>query len=232
MNAENPVMKKTNDEIRKAVDLLILERDNLREEAKYAQSTILHLDTLNRRLDHLLAQAQACIQTSLEILPATTSSLNGTWIHSVWRSSTENPALLKPVETAWQKGETQQALILLHLVLNREHLTNGQRVEATLLEATIMSYSGHSEQALPRVEAALKLAEEKQLNDLVGKAHFIRGRCFVDLKRYADARWCFALASYTKGYEDLVETNMQFVEQLISKLPAGHVGRSLNLPGF
>lgn len=35
---------------------------------------------------------------------------------------------------AWQKGETQQVLILLHLILNREHLTNGQRVEATLPE--------------------------------------------------------------------------------------------------
>lgn len=81
-----------------------------------------------------------------------------------------------------------------------------------------MSYLGHSDQALPQIEAALKLAEEKQLDDLVGRADFTRGRCCVDLKSYADARWYFALASYIKGYEDLIETNMQLAEQLMSKL--------------
>lgn len=232
MSALNSLMKKTNDDIREAVERLITERDNLREEAKYAQSTILQLDAQNKRLDRLLTQAYASLQNPIEVVPATTSSPKSSWVRSVWLSSTANQTLLKPVETAWQKGETQQALITLNMILNLENLTYSKRVEATLLQAAIVSYSGHSDQALAQIEDALKMAEEKQLDDLVGKAHFIRGRCCLDMRRYADARWCFTLASHTKGYEDLIETNMQYAEQQMNKLPAGHTGRILGLFGF
>ena len=213
--------------MRKAVDCLVTERDNLREHVKYSESTIHELEAQNNRLERLLTQALACLQVPIETVPAAASQKTS-WIRSIWLASTANPTLLKPVETAWQRGETQQALIILQRILNRENLTSCQRVEATLLHATIVSHSGHSDQVLPQIEDALKIAKEKQLDELVGKAHFIRGRCCVDLKRYADARWCFALASHTKGYEDLIETNMQFAEQQINDLPAGHVGRKLN----
>ena len=229
MNALNSLTKKTNEDIRKAVRTLVTERDNLREQAKYAQSTILQLEAQNKRLDRLLTQAQACLQTTIGIVPAAKSSPNTSWVRGIWLSSTANPTLLNPVETAWQKGDTQQALILLHLILNRENLTNSQRVETILLQATILCYSGHSYQALDQVEDVLKIAEEKQLDDLVGKAQFIRGRCCLDQKRYADARWCLALASHTKGYEELVENNMQFAEQKFNELPTGDVGKGLSL---
>lgn len=231
MNALNSLTKKTHEDIRKAVEALVTERDNLREQAKYAQSTILQLEAQNMRLDRLLTQAQACLQTVIGVLPEAKSSPNTSWVRGIWLSSTANSTLLDPVEKAWQKGDTQQALILLHLILNRENLTNSQRVETILLQATIMCYSGHADQALDQVEDVLKIAEEKQLDDLVGKAQFIRGRCCIDLKRYADARWCFALASHTRGYEELVETNMQFAEQKLNELPMGHDGRRLDLSG-
>lgn len=231
MNALNSLMKKTNEDIRKAVEALVTERDNLREEAKYAQSTILQLEAQNMRLDRLLTRAQSSLQTALELVPAAKSSPETFWVRSIWLSSTANPTLLNPVEKAWQRGDTQQALILLHHILNHENLTNSQRVETVLLQATILCYSGHSQQAIDQVEDVLKIAEEKRLDDLVGKAQFIRGRCCVELGRYADARWCFVLASHTKGYEELIETNMQFAEQKFNELPTGQLGKCLNLPG-
>lgn len=225
MDNLNSSMKVISEEFRKGVEILITERDNLREELKYAQSTILELEAQNMRLDHLLTKAQACLSTA-EIFPAAEPPTP--WIFSIWLSSTTNPTLLGPAEKAWQKGATQEALVLLHMLLNSENLTNSQHVEAKLLQATIMSFSGHSDRALPQVEDALEIAKEKQLNELVGKAQFIRGRCCVDLKRFADARWCFALASHTKGYESLIETNMQSAEVLLGQLPARDIGRSLS----
>lgn len=222
--------KKINEDIRKAVEALVTERDNLREQAKYAQSTILQLEAQNLRLDHLLTQAQACLQTPIETVPAAKPSPNTTWIRGIWLSSTANSTLLAPVETAWQKGDSQQALVQLHLILNRgENLTTSQRVETKLLHAAIMCYSGRSYQALDEVEEVLKRAEEKQLSDLVGKAQFVRGRCCLDLERYADARWCFALAAHTRGYERVVESNLLFAERKINALPTGHVGTRLGL---
>lgn len=232
MNALNSLREETNEVMRKSVEYLLTERDNMREEAKYAESTILELEAQNLKLHYLLSQAQACLETIIPVVPVVRSSPNISWIRSIWLSSTANPTLLKPVETAWQKGDTQRALILLHIILNRVNLTSSQRAEATLLQATIVSCSGCSEQALPSVENALKIATEKQLYDLVGKAQFIRGRCYIDLERYADARWCFVLASHTKGYEAMIENDMQLAEQQLSELPAGHVGRSFNLPSL
>lgn len=230
MRTNRSSLVKTDNDICKKVKLLILERDDLLEERKYAQSTILELEAQTIRSDRLLSQALAALETTIETVPAFKSPPKARWIRSIWLSSTANPTLLKPVETAWQRGDTQQALILLKLILKRENLTNGQRVEAILLQATIMTCSEQSNEALLLIEDALKIATAKQLDDLVGKAQFIRGRCYVDLKRYADAKWCFVLASHTKGYEALIETNMHFAKELIGELPAGDVGRKLTLP--
>ncbi|MCJ1467179.1 hypothetical protein MMC07_005802 [Pseudocyphellaria aurata] len=224
-NSTGP-MKKISEELLEGVRILVTQRDNLREELKYAQSTILELEAQNIRLVSLLTDAQAWLGTA-EILPVAKPSTP--LMHSIWLTSTSNSKLLGPVEEAWQKGPPEEALYLLYVVLNQENLTNSQRVEAQLLYAAIMIISGHSDQALPQVEDALKIAEEKQLNQLAGKAQFIRGRCCFDLKRYADARWCFALASHTKGYESLIETEMQAAEKLLDQLPAGDIGRSLSL---
>lgn len=195
-------LRQVNDDILKRVECLGAERDDLREDDNHARSINLRLDTQNMTVHRLLSQAQACLDTPIENTPAAPSSPITPWIRSIWPPSTAHSRLLEPVETAWQKGDTQQALTLLHVILDLlrpENLTSSQCVEATLLQAAIMNYSGHSDEALPQVEAALKIAEEQLMDDdLVSKAQFIRGHCCVDLKRYDDARRCFAASQQSR----------------------------------
>ncbi|MCJ1463209.1 hypothetical protein MMC07_001814 [Pseudocyphellaria aurata] len=189
-------LREVSNDILKRVECIRAERDDLREDENHARSINLRLDTQNMTVHRLLSQAQACLDTPIVNMPAAPSSPITPLIRSIWPSSTAHSGLLKPVETAWQKGDTQQALSLLDVILDLltpEILTSSQRVEATLLQAAIMNYSGRSDKALSQVEAALKIAEEQQMNDdLVSKAQLIRGHCCVDLKKYDDARMYFA----------------------------------------
>ncbi len=56
------------------------------------------------------------------------------------------------------------------------------------------------------------MAGERGWYTLVGKAQFFRGLCALDERRWTDARWCFALASHTKGYGELVGSYVEVVE--------------------
>ena len=192
------------------------------------QSAILELETHNRELDILLSKTQAALRSALQVrgpqIPLKTSWIGGTWLSC----PTATP-LLTPVESAWQQGQAQKALASLTQILHQQDVTHSQRINAELLFSAILRSSGDVRQALSHTETSLSLAKETQQYDLVGKAQFHRGLCYLYENRYADARWCFVLASHTPGHQELVAINLEMTEQRLLELPSDDPRRSLSL---
>ena len=215
-------------EIDDTLGVLIADRDHHRTALRYAQSTISELETQNRELELLLANAQAYFQRGSKV-PKPKVPQNTSWIGGTWLSCPTATPVLTPVEQAWQKGQIQKALALLTLILLQDDLTHRHRVDAELLLAAITRSSGDVSQARVHAEKALVIARENQLYDLVGKAQFHRGLSYLYEDEYANARWCFVLASFTPGHKDQVEVNRDLAESSLINMPHDHPGRALTL---
>ena len=213
----------------------------MEEKMRYARSTIVQLEAQSRELGRLLSETQAHVEHLTEMLPKdnlepTTALppiptvIPGTsWIRGTWLSSPPNDAFLIPVEAAWQEGQSQHALNLLSLAVKSKDTTSSQFVQATLIFSAIIRSAGDPQRALPYVEAGLAVATSEQLQDLVGKARFHEGLCYLHLEKYADARWCFVLAAHTAGHAELIDINTKIAEQKMSELPPNHAGRKLHV---
>lgn len=225
--------------LRDSITALAADRNYLQEKLKYTISTIAQLEAQNQELSRLLAETQAKVNSIIELVPTTNLELiaslppipnlvpGTSWIRGTWLSSPPNESFLIPIESAWQEGHSQHALNLLSLAVKSKDITSSQWVEATLIFSAIIRSAGDPRRALPYVEAGLSVATLAQLHDLVGKAHFHQGLCYLHLERYADARWCFVLAAHTAGHEELIDINTRIAEQKISELPPHHAGRKL-----
>lgn len=216
------------EEIDMMLNTLVADRDQHHTALRYAQSTISELQTQNRELELLLSNAQADLQRYSQVQkvkkPTPTSWIGGTWL-----SCAAATPILIPVESAWEQGHTQKALTALSMIMLQENITHRQRVDAELLLCAIVRSSGDVRQALAHAEKSLEIAREKQLYDLVGKAQFHRGLSFLYGSEYANARWCFVLASHTPGYEEIVAINREMAEQSLLELPLDDFRRALSL---
>lgn len=207
---------------------LITDREQLRIALTYAESAISELETQNRELDVLLSKTQAALTIASE-LPGSKIASQTSWIGGTWLSCPTATPFLTPVESAWQQGQAQKALASLTLILSQQDITHSQRIDAELLFSAILRSSGDIRQALVHAEKSLSLAEKTQRYDLVGKAQFHRGLCHLYDNRYANARWCFVLASHTPGHEELVAINLKMTEQRLLELPPDDSRRSLSM---
>ena len=201
------------------VSELIAERDSLRLKLRYSQSTIEELQRQNRNLDLLLSNAGCLIQKHIPGMNAVsevaTSEPNGaqtTWIGGSWLE-TGLPELAS-AERAWQVGNKQEALSDVLQLISR-NLTTPLSIEAGLLLSALLRTSGNPEQALIYAQESLLLAKNSREvdQDLLGKAHFHAGLCYLYLARYTNASWCLALAKSAKGYELEVEVNWELAEE-------------------
>lgn len=178
-------MNNTINEIVKVARELSSERDQLREDLKYANARISQLTEQNQQLKDLRSQAQSPAQLASAVTPG--SSL----IHGIWFSSPKSTSMLTAVEKAWKDGEDQRALILLHSISKRNDLTSKQEIQTKLLFSAILVQSGFFHLALQYAESAFSMALTEKLHDLVGKAQFHMGHCYLQLEKYTDARACF-----------------------------------------
>lgn len=212
-------------EINTTLTHLIADREQLQVKLGYAISTISELKTQNEQLELLLSNAQFHLKTLLHSdqqarkktrskTRSKTSCMQGTWI------SDPATTFLAPAELAWDKGETQNALILLTQILNEQGITARKRANAELLYSVILRTSGQVQRAHTHALNSISIAEKAQLYDLRCKAQFHRGLCFMHELRYDQAVWCFVRAFYTPGYEELVKTNMESAVQTLLKLPS------------
>ncbi|MCJ1251914.1 hypothetical protein MMC30_009152 [Trapelia coarctata] len=224
--------------VRTALDALVTERNDLETKLTYAESTIFALVRQNRELDNMLAETQAeltkragagSLTNRIYTAPkaaATTSTLGASpsihgsmrltgtdWIGGSWLVVPASNSLLGPTESAWQEGKTQEALNLLTAVSNRDDLYPAEEIEVDLLFSAILRAARQPRRALEYAEKALRISDEYGLVEVVGKIYFHRGLSFLHISRYADAAWCFVLASSTEGHVQQAEANWEIAEK-------------------
>ncbi len=203
---------------------IVNDRDRLQTELHYAESTIYELDAQNRELHRLLKSVQDALQSSDDRVPTQIHPRNldlshkANWIGGTWLSCAKTAPLLTAAEAAWQGGKSQQALALVAPILNEEDLKPSHRINAGLLYSAILRGNGDLEGALHYADECLSIAKETEQRQLTGKAQFHRGLCCLYLDRYADARWCFVLASHTEGHAAIVQEYLIMTQQNLTRL--------------
>ncbi|KAL8671734.1 MAG: hypothetical protein Q9168_003779 [Polycauliona sp. 1 TL-2023] len=150
-----------------------------------------------------------------------------TWIGGSWLAPSVD--ILMPAEKLWQNGDCNGALQCVDAVLRRHDMTVEDDFHANLLVSAIKRASGDFGQASKCAEDALVIARHAEDYMLASKAHFHRAFCFFGQDRYAQARFCFALASHLDGYQELIEVNSLLAEEKCRKSPLDHPGRRLDL---
>ncbi len=214
----------TRNQIYSHLTRIISDRDRLQTELYYAESTILELDAQNRELHRLLRSVQDALRSSDDKAPTQIHprnldlSLKANWIGGTWLSCAKTTPLLTGAEAAWQGGKSQEALALLIPMLNEEGLKSSHRINAGLLYSAILRANGDLEGALHHADECLSIAKETEQRQLTGKAQFHKGLCYVYLDRFADARWCFVLASHTEGHTRIIEEYLVMTQQKLTKL--------------
>ena len=220
------------------------ERDRLRAKLNYSQSAIIELHRQVRQFDELLTEANEKLNEreeppgSIAATPSTahpnspqvsyastrSSRINvgATWIGGTWRAGGTEDAIIRSAEAVWQAGSAQRALEMLNPLLVGNNTAPADHVSACLLVSSILlRTAAQLERALQFTEKALEAARKHDLHALIGKTQFHRGLCLLHLERYADAAWCFVLASHTEGYEEFAELNRIMAEKKRDDLPAG-----------
>ena len=206
---------------------IINDRDRMKTELSYAESTIVELDAQNRELHRLLKSAQDALRSSDDKEPTQIHprdldlSHKAEWIGGVWLSCVNMTPQLAEAEAIWKGGKPQQALALLTSLLREERLKSAHRINAVLLYSAILRCNGDFTGALHHAEEGLSLATQTDQRQLAGKAQFHRGLCYLYLENFADARWSFVLASYTEGHAAIIQEYLTMAERELSKVAAG-----------
>ena len=206
-------------DLRKKLVGIIKERDELREEMKLAKLAICELESQNIQLDQMLTDLRSIpqFQNLTPIIKPPSRSFIGPW-----ECSPEEYPILQPVEHLFRNGHRQQALNCLSSVMLRKDLDSSALINAKLLCAALLQSTG-SESAIKRAlayaEESLSLCYKVRLHELAGKANYWRGLCYMCLEQWANARWCFILASNLHGHNDLIKHGRKVVEKELALVP-------------
>ena len=214
---------------------LIADKEALEEMVKYYQSTVAALEADNREYARRLDRATASngvttISPSLDRSErAGQRSVKETDWMCNWLHCAEDKTVLTPVEEAWREGKAQHALSLLTPIIRRQDIAESERVDAYLLQSSILRATGDLSRALSQAEKALSVATRADLHRHMGKANFYRGSCYANMDELANAFWCYTLAAHTAGYEELIQTNRDIVERTLKSIPKGDRRRQLTI---
>lgn len=211
----------TNAEMKASLLEIINERNQLRVELMHAKSALIELENQNLEYDRLLSNALSQLQ-ACKPKPTVAVTPKTSWI-GTWQCSSDCPQLV-PIEKAWGNGWLQKALAQMPAMLDREdlgphHLINSRLLYSALLQSTNL------QQALDNAEEAVTMAMDLGLQELAAKGQFHRAICYHYLGEFANARWCFVLASSTDG---ITKECRQKAEENLRELPEGHPQRSVS----
>lgn len=213
----------TNAEMKASLLRIINERNQLKVELMHAKSAIVELENQNLEYDRLLSNALSQLQAS-KPKPTATVTPKTSWI-GTWQCSSDYPQLA-PIEKAWSNGWLQKALTQMPAMVDREDLGPQHRINSRLLYSALLQSTGANlQQALAHAEEAVTMAVDLGLQELAAKGQFHRALCYHYLGEFANARWCFVLAS------SIDETAKDFrlkAEENLRGLPDGHPQQSVS----
>lgn len=201
---------------------IINERNQLREELMHAKSAIVELENQNLEYHHLLSNALSELQ-ACKRKPTATVTTKTSWI-GTWQCSSDYPQLA-PIEKDWANGWLQKALAQMPAMLEQDlgphHAINSRLLNSALLQST----GTNLRQALANAEEAVTIAVDLGLQELAAKGQFHRALCYHYLGEFANARWCFVLAS---SVDESTKDFRQKAEENLRELPKGHSQRSVS----
>lgn len=214
----------TNAEMKENLLQIINERDQLRVELMHAKSAIIELENQTLEYDCLLSSALSQLQ-ACKAKPPVTVAPRTSWI-GTWQCSSDCPQLAQ-IETDWANGWLQKALSQMPAMLDRDDLGPHHVINSRLLYSALLQSTGENLQpALANAEEAVTMAVDLGLQDLAAKGQFHRGLCYHYLGHFANARWCFVLASST---DESIKDCRQKAEEYLRELPEGHPQRSVSV---
>ena len=216
----------TNAEMKANLLQLTSQLYQLKAELKHAKSTIVELENQNLEYERMLSGALSQLQI---YKPKSTAVIapKRSWI-GTWECSSDDPQLA-PIENAWANGWLQKALSQMPAVLARQDLGPHHAIKSRLLYSSLLQCTGvHMAKALAHAEEAATMAIDRSLQDLAAKAQLQRGLCYHHLGEFANARWCFVLASSTDRF---IRDCRQMNERSLEDLPDGHSQRCVS-PDF
>ncbi len=201
---------------------IINERNQLRVELMHAKSAIVELENQNLEYDHLLSNALSELQ-ACKPKPTATVTPKTSWI-GTWQCSSDYPQLA-PIEKDWANGWLQKALAQMPAMLEQDlgphHAINSRLLYSALLQST----GTNLRQALANAEEAVTNAVDLGLQELAAKGQLHRALCYHYLGEFANARWCFVLAS---SVDESTKDFRQKTEENLRELPKGHSQRSVS----
>ena len=213
----------TSSEVKTDLLQIINERNQLKVELMHAKSVIVELEKQNLEYDRLLSSALRQLE-ACNPKPTMTIAPKTSWI-GTWQCSSNYPQLA-PIEKAWSNGSLQKALSQMPAMLDREDLGPHHTINSKLLFSALLQSTGHNlQQALVNAEEAVTMAVDLGLQELAAKGHFHRALCYNHLGEFANARWCFVLASPT---DQCTKECRRKIEQSLRELPEGHPQRSVS----
>ena len=226
---------KLREEIHYCLTQIINDRNSLQTQLSYTKSTIRELHAENQELHRLLKSAQDALRSCDDKKPTQIHprnldlSHNSNWIGGTWLACAKEMPMLAGVEEAWQGGRPQQALVLLTATIRAEGLKASHRVNAGLLYSAILRSNNDFQGALHHAEESLSIAMQTEKYQLIGKAQFHRGLCYLYLNQFANARWCFILGSYTEGHATIIQEYSAMAKEKLIRVGAGHPGANFTL---
>ena len=212
---------------------LVADRDRreneLSTELRYAQSANQELASQNDELCKRLSLALSLIKSLLPNQDLTGEDSLLQEVAGTNCPSSKEP-LLQVVDEHLKNGSAQQALIALKPIrANFAQYTTPQRIEAELLQCGILRHAKQLVEARSCAENALRMAQDHGLRDLAGKAQYYRGLCFKDNFQFANAKWCYVLASHQDEVSDVVNVDMQLLDWALKSEPASSPKRFVSL---
>lgn len=88
-----------------------------------------------------------------------------------------------------------------------------QYINSQLLKACALLATSEPAQALEHVEKAFLLAEEKNLFYEISKCYLYRGLCFMEMKRWREARIALVRGVNVRGWDGRVEGLMREAQE-------------------
>ena len=212
----------TNAEMKANLLQVINERNQLKVELMHAKSAIIELGNQNLEYDRLLSNALLQLE-ACNPKPTVPTAPTTSWI-GTWQCSSEYPQLA-PIERAWANGWLQKALAQMPAMLDREDLGPHHAINSRLLYSALLQSGANLQQALHNAEEAIAMALDLGLQQLAAKGQFHRALCYLYLGEFANARWCFVLATTT---DETTKEFRRIIKAKLRELPEGHPQKSLS----
>ncbi|PGH18466.1 hypothetical protein AJ79_00536 [Helicocarpus griseus UAMH5409] len=180
-----------------------------------AIETVQELENHILELNTLLTEAQAASdaqqlssgdQFADKSLISDTCLPETAWIHNTWLCLPANRDFLGHIESHWRRGQVSFSLNILETLIKKQDINLPERSKLRLLKSAIIFNIYDWQKLMENANAVVELCQASRSSDfstfceLIGIAHFIRGKSLLAMEEWECASWAFSRATSVPGY--------------------------------